>query len=92
MGIVEIEAFLRRLMGDEAWRRRLLDEPEDVLRETGLNAAERWAVLEALRDCDGLGRDFLPLLRTRLALVGVPVGRLPEDLLPPFAPQRGGDA
>ncbi|MER3420025.1 MAG: hypothetical protein C4290_05655 [Chloroflexota bacterium] len=79
MGVVEIEAFLRRLMTDEAWRRRLLDEPEAVLRESGLNAAERWAVLEALWDSDEVCRDFLPLLRTRLALVGVPTFWLPRN-------------
>ena len=88
MGIAEIEAFLRRLMTDEGWRRHLLDDPETAMREMGLNAAERWAVLEALWDSDEHGRDFLPLLRTRLALVGVPVGRLPTDLLPPSAGQR----
>ncbi len=89
MGIAEIEALLRRLVGDADWRRRLLADPEAVLREAGLDVAERWAVLEALRDSDERGRDFLPLLRTRLALVGVPVGQLPEDLLPPFTGTTG---
>jgi|GEM_PF-3567394 hypothetical protein len=83
MGIAEIEMFLRRLITDEDWRRRLLANPHAVLAEAGLTAAERWAVLEALWDSDERGRDFLLLLRTRLALVGVPVGQLPAELFPP---------
>jgi hypothetical protein len=87
MGIAEIGAFLHRLMTDKGWRQRLLDDPETAMREMGLNAAERWAVLEALWDSDERGHDFLPLLRTRLALVGVLVDRLPADLLPPSSGQ-----
>lgn len=82
MGITEIEAFLRRLMTDEGWRQRLLADPHAVLTETGLTATERWAVLEALWDSDERGRDFLSLLRTRLALIGVPIGRWPTELFP----------
>ncbi len=89
MGIGQIEAFLRRVMTEEAYCRRFLAEPEAALEETELDTAERWAVLESLREGDDTGREFLELLRTRLALVGVHIGPPPPELTRVFATARG---
>ena len=88
MGIAQIEAFLRRVMGDAAYCRRFLDQPEAALAETELDTGERWAVLESLREGDETGHEFLALLRTRLAIVGVRIGEPPADLPHVFAVPR----
>jgi hypothetical protein len=88
MPIDQIEAFLRRMMTDESYCRRFLVEPEVALTETELDAGERWAVLEALREDDETGQEFLALLRTRLAIVGVHIGAPPADLERVFAVRR----
>jgi hypothetical protein len=81
----QIEAFLTKVMTDEAFCRRFLDDPEETLEETDLDAGERWAVLESLREGDDTGHEFLELLRTRLAIIGVRIGRPPDDLPRVFA-------
>ena len=81
--------FLRRVMTDEVYCARFLLAPESALADTELDSSERWAVIEALQDDDDTGHEFLALLRTRLALVGVPIGRPPSDLPRVFAVQRG---
>lgn len=85
-----MEAFLLRLMNDGAWCRRFLDAPEAMLEtETELTQPERWAVLEALLDSDDAGGlDFLAILRTRLALIGLQIGRPPAELERVFAAPR----
>lgn len=88
MPFAQVERFLRRVMTDEAFCRRFLDAPEETLAETDLDTAERWAVLEALRDGDETGHEFLDLLRTRLAIIGVRIGRPPTDLPRIFAVRR----
>ena len=85
MPLPEIEAFLRRVMTEPAYCARFLAEPEAALDETALDSAERWAVLESLREGDDTGHEFLALLRTRLALVGVRIGSPPPDLPRVFA-------
>jgi hypothetical protein len=96
MPLEQIEAFLRRVMTDRQYCARFLREPEVVLADTDLDSPERWAVREALQDDDDTGHEFLALLRTRLALVGVPIGHPPADLPHVFAVRRselgGGDA
>jgi hypothetical protein len=88
LSIDRIEAFLLRVMTDEDYCRRFLDEPEAALGETHLDSAERWAVLESLREGDETGHEFLALLRTRLAVVGVRIGQPPADLEYVFATAR----
>ena len=88
MPFEQVEAFLRRVMTDEGFCRRFLDTPEEALAETELDTAERWAVLESLREDDDTGHEFLELLRTRLAIIGVHIGRPPPDLLRVFAVPR----
>jgi hypothetical protein len=87
----QVEAFLRRVMTDEAFCRRFLDDPEETVAETDLNTAERWAVLESVREGDETGHEFLELLRTRLAIIGVQIGRPPADLPRVFATSRPGE-
>jgi hypothetical protein len=86
----QIEAFLTKVMTDEVFCRRFLDDPEETLEETDLDTGERWAVLESLREGDDTGHEFLELLRTRLAIIGVRIGRPPEDLPRVFAAPRTG--
>jgi hypothetical protein len=88
MPFAQVEVFLRRVMTDQAFCRRFLDEPEATLEETDLDTAERWAVLESLREGDESGHEFLDLLRTRLAIIGVRIGRPPADLPRVFAAER----
>lgn len=88
MGLAQIEAFLRRVMTDAEYCGRFLAGPEAALAETELDSAEQWAVLESLREGDETGHEFLALLRTRLAIVGVRIGRPPADLPRVFAAQR----
>lgn len=90
MPFEQIEAFLRRVMTDEPFCRRFLDDPEETLIQTDLDAGERWAVLEALREDDDTGHEFLDLLRTRLAIIGVHIGKPPPDLPRVFAASRTG--
>lgn len=89
MPIDQIEAFLRRVMTDSVFCRRFLTAPEAALEETDLDAGERWAVLESLREGDETGHEFVALLRTRLAIVGVSIGVPPPDLPRIFAVTRG---
>lgn len=88
MPLPEIEAFLRRVMTDAEYCGRFLAAPQEALTETDLDSAERWAVLESLREGDETGHEFLALLRTRLALVGVRIGQPPPDLPYIFATSR----
>lgn len=92
MGLPQIEAFLRRVMTDAEYCTRFLAAPEAALAETELDSAERWAVLESLHDGDDTGHEFLALLRTRLAVVGVQIGRPPPDLPRVFAAPRAPGA
>ena len=85
MGIAQIEAFLRRVMTDPEYSARFRAAPEEALTETELDSGERWAVLESLREGDDTGHEFLSLLRTRLAIVGVRIGEPPADLPRVFA-------
>ena len=85
MGLNQIETFLRRIMTDKDYCRRFLTEPEHALDETELDTGERWAVLESLQEGDTTGQEFLALLRTRLAVVGVRIGQPPADLERVFA-------
>jgi hypothetical protein len=84
LGLAQVEEFLHRIMTNEAYRRRFLDDPEAALEETNLDSGEQWAILEALRD-DEMGRDFPILLRTRLAAVGIHITQLPPGLERIFA-------
>jgi hypothetical protein len=92
MGIAQVETFLRRVMTDPDYCDRFLADPETALRETELDTAERWAVLESLRDGDESGHEFLALLRTRLAIIGVRIGQPPPDLPRVFASRPRADA
>lgn len=85
MAIAQIEGFLRLVMTDAAYCRRFLDDPAAVLEQTELDSGERWAVLESLSEGDHTGQEFLALLRTRLAAVGVLIGRPPAHLTQVFA-------
>lgn len=80
MALPQIEAFLRRLMTDPRWTSRFRADPETALADTDLDASERWAAIESLRDGDEDGTEFLGLFRTRLALVGVEIGTPPRGL------------
>lgn len=79
MPLPEIETFLRRLLTDPEWSDYFRREPEAALAETALDLSERWAAAEALRDSDLDGSDFLPIFRTRLALMGIAIGEPPPD-------------
>jgi hypothetical protein len=85
MPLDQIEAFLRRVMTDKDYCRRFLAEPEQALDETDLDTSERWAVLESLQEGDDTGQEFLALLRTRLAVIGVRIGQPPAGLTRVFA-------
>ena len=89
MPLPQIERFLRRVMTDAEYCRRFLADPETALAETELDGAERWAVQESLREGDETGHEFLALLRTRLAIVGMQIGRPPPDLPRVFATAQG---
>lgn len=91
MGLDQIEAFLRRIMTDADYCRRFLALPEVTLEESELNSNERWAVLESLATDDDTGQEFLALLRTRLAVVGVRIGRPPANLGRVFAAEPETD-
>jgi hypothetical protein len=84
----QVEAFLRRVMTDGAFCSGFLERPEEALAATDLDTAERWAVLESLLEGDDTGHEFLELLRTRLAIIGVQIGRPPADLARVFAAHR----
>ena len=88
MALPQIEAFVRRLMTDPEWTARFRTDPETALADTDLDAAERWAAIESLRDGDDDGTEFLGLFRTRLALVGIEIGAPPPGLRV-FAPAPG---
>lgn len=88
MPLPDVEAFLRRIMTDAAYCRRFLDDPEAAVDESELSTDERWAVLEAIGDGPESGVEFLDLLRTRLAVIGIHIGRPPASLTRVFATEQ----
>lgn len=80
MPLPELEAFLRRLMEDRDYCRRFLTAPDEAVKDSQMNSAEQWAAIEARYEGGDSDAEFLHVLRTRMALIGVEMGLPPAGL------------